>query len=125
MSAAFSPDSRGRKAGTQHRPLTFLDVARHIARNPSPCLVQVRIKHTVLCGRVVEVGSPTAPREFFKVHTALGEQWVTAWNARLCSGDGRCTCEAGKAAPEAAEPARAQRGLPPYSNTGVTLVVGA
>lgn len=116
-----------RKSGTQHRPLTFADVARHIARNPSPCLVQVRVKGAVLCARVIELGSATSEREFFRVHSALGEQWVPAANARMCSGDGRCCCEGGGV--EAAERSGAgtaqPSALPPLGNTGVTTVGAA
>lgn len=112
-----------RRAGTQHRPLTFADVARHVSRNPTPCLVQVRVKGVVLCGRVTEVGSPTSPKEFFKIDCELAEQWVTASNARLCSGDGRCGCE--RAAPAPAERSEAASGAAapsPLGNTGVTVV---
>ena len=44
-----------------------------------------------LCGRLAELcGSDV---ELFKVDTDIGTSYVTGRNIRLCSGDGRCTCE--------------------------------
>lgn len=109
-----------RRAGTQHRPITFVDVARHVARNPSPCWVQVRVKGVVLCGRLTEVGSPNSQREYFKVHTELGESWASARDVRMCSGDGRCACEPSRSANGAPATLPEREALPPYGNTGVT-----
>ena len=44
------------------------------------------------CGKVKEL---TVGRiEWFQVETMLGEGWFDGRNTRLCSGDGRCSCEA-------------------------------
>lgn len=99
--------------------MTASDVARHASRLPTPCYAQVRIKGAVLCARVVEVGTPSSPKEFFKVSTALGEQWVSGWNARICNGDGRCTCESAERPRASAASARALC-APPLGNTGTT-----
>lgn len=57
--------------------------------------VQIRIYDksgpVTLCGRLVEVAEGEAAR--FKVDTDLGAYWVQGRNARMCSGDGRCSCE--------------------------------
>jgi hypothetical protein len=106
----------------QQRPMTVSDVARHVSRLPTPCYAQVRIKGAVLCARVLEVGTPSSPKEFFKVATDLGDQWVSGWNARLCNGDGRCTCEsAAGAGKRSAAPAAPS----PLGNTGTTWEAGA
>lgn len=109
----------------QQRPLTFADVARHVSRNPSPCFVQVRIRDAVLCARVVEVGSPNSKTDFFRVHCAFGERWVSAWNARMCSGDGRCTCDGASDGAEALRAEPPTLAPAPLGNTGVTLVGAA
>jgi hypothetical protein len=62
--------------------------------DPQPC-VQVRrwcrSGPVTLCGRVtaLHVSDP----ECFVVDTDIGEVYATGRNVRLCSGDGRCTCE--------------------------------
>lgn len=58
-----------------------------------PLHVQVRKAGEVLCGRVVECYRPTWGGEWFKVRTELGVVSASSSNVRLCSGDGRCTCE--------------------------------
>ncbi len=45
----------------------------------------------VLCGQVAELNIHTG--EWFKVETTLGVLWARGQDLRLCSGDGRCTCE--------------------------------
>lgn len=66
---------------------------------PLPC-VQVR-KYTpdgppcTLCGQVVELSAGRL--ELFKVLTMISADWHQGRNVRLCSGDGRCTCEAEQA----------------------------
>ena len=58
--------------------------------------VQVRRYHPegayVLCGQVAELRENGA--EWFKVDTSIGPVWANGQHVRLCSGDGRCTCEA-------------------------------
>lgn len=83
------------------RPLTHREciavgnrvVAQH-GKDARPW-VQVRKHHKegpyVLCGRVVELGGNGA--EWFQVDTCIGPMWVEGQNVRLCSGDGRCSCE--------------------------------
>ena len=46
----------------------------------------------VLCGQVHELKGSDG--NWFKVDTAIGTYWVEGRNVRLCSSDGRCTCEA-------------------------------
>lgn len=58
--------------------------------------VQIRKRdpggHAVLCGQVAELDAGAA-EEWFKVETTIGSMWATGRNVRMCSGDGRCTCE--------------------------------
>lgn len=58
--------------------------------------VQIRRRQAVLCGRVLELGEHAERGEWFKVETAVGPIWAESRQVRLCSGDGRCTCEADK-----------------------------
>ena len=57
--------------------------------------VQVRRHHRegpyVLCGQLLELHSGES--EWFKVETMDGAVWADGKNVRMCSGDGRCTCE--------------------------------
>lgn len=55
--------------------------------------VQVRIKGGVICGQVEQLGEWAEAGEWFRVATPVGSRWVESRNVRLCSGDGRCTCE--------------------------------
>ena len=63
--------------------------------NSAPPWVQVQRYHPkgcyVLCGQVVELRENGA--EWFKVDTCMGPVWADGAHLRLCSGDGRCTCE--------------------------------
>jgi hypothetical protein len=45
----------------------------------------------VLCGQVAELAGDR--EEWFKVETTDGPAWSLGRHLRLCSGDGRCTCE--------------------------------
>ena len=60
--------------------------------------VQVRKRmggeQVVLCGQVAAVDAGPDSGEWFKVQTDLGTLWIESRNMRMCSGDGRCTCEA-------------------------------
>lgn len=106
-------------------PITFEKLAtfvteRHAAGQYGPIHVQCRVKGEVICGVVEEaaIGNQT---DFIRARTPLGVCWVSAWNVRACSGDGRCTCEA----PDRRDSARA--GAPegasaaPLGNTGVAV----
>ena len=57
--------------------------------------VQVQRHHSEgpyrLCAQVVAL--LTGGAELFKVDTAIDTFWANGQNLRLCSGDGRCTCE--------------------------------
>jgi hypothetical protein len=68
--------------------------AQNAARRPSTW-VQVRRHHRegpyVLCGQLIELRS--GETEWFKVETLDGAVWAEGKNVRMCSGDGRCTCE--------------------------------
>ena len=59
--------------------------------------VQVRKKfgdcRLVLCGQVIELDAGSSSGEWFKVSTNQGALWIESRNVRMCSGDGRCTCE--------------------------------
>lgn len=98
-------------------PLThraYLDACAAQAAAGRPPLrpwVQVRKRlggtPAVLCGRVVELDAGTSDGEWFKVETDVDPLWIESRNVRLCSGDGRCTCEA-----EERERAERQRGCP-------------
>ena len=47
----------------------------------------------MLCGRVIELAGDGTDAEWFKVETSAGPLWAQGRNLRMCSGDGRCTCE--------------------------------
>ena len=57
--------------------------------------VRVRRSHPVgpyvLCGQVVKLRDNGT--EWFKLETCMGPVWVLGAYLRMCSGDGRCTCE--------------------------------
>jgi len=50
-----------------------------------------RNRPETLCGRVADIAC--GDRDWFKVDTTTGSVWAEARNVRMCSGDGRCTCE--------------------------------
>ncbi|HSV70288.1 MAG TPA: hypothetical protein VLI72_09255 [Methylibium sp.] len=82
------------------QPLTHLGYLQACQLAERACLrpcVQVRKRFggeaVVLCARVVEIDAGSSDGEWFKVETALGALWVESRHVRLCSGDGRCTCE--------------------------------
>ena len=79
-----------------HRQCVAAGVQQAIGgANGARLWVQVRRYHPqgpyVLCGQVVELRENGA--EWFKVDTAIGSVWADGQHLRLCSGDGRCTCE--------------------------------
>lgn len=56
--------------------------------------VQARKRGETYCGRVVQLETFERAGECYQVETSTGKLWVSASNVRLCSGDGRCHCEA-------------------------------
>lgn len=103
-------------------PVTFQKLAefvsdRHAARQFGPIHAQCRVQGEVICGVVEEaaIGNQT---DFVRLRTAIGVRWVSAWNVRACSGDGRCTCEASATEGERSE--RTGADAAPLGNTGVT-----
>ena len=79
--AAVRAASEQRAQRPGHQPRIHVQVRRFDPQGPY-----------VLCGRLVEMAEHNG--ELFAVETAIGRQWVTGKNVRLCSGDGRCSCEA-------------------------------
>jgi hypothetical protein len=71
---------RQQAAGRDNRALPWVQVRRHHKEGPY-----------VLCGRVVELSG--SGEEWFKVETCAGPMWAQGKSVRMCSGDGRCTCE--------------------------------
>jgi hypothetical protein len=90
---------------------------RHAAGQFGSIHVQCRVKGEVLCGVVEEaaIGNQT---DFVKARTPIGVQWVSAWNVRACSGDGRCTCETAGGGGAPVSGAR-RASATPLGNTGV------
>ncbi|MDP9123060.1 MAG: hypothetical protein M3N82_00395 [Pseudomonadota bacterium] len=80
-------------------PLTLFGYSVHCSRyalehrRVARVFVQVRKQGATLCGQVLQCDHFDSG-EFFKVATQAGAQWCAARHTRLCSGDGRCTCEA-------------------------------
>lgn len=77
-----------------HRAYTGHFVTRALESGKTPVVhVQVRKKGETLCGIVLAIPDYSDNGEFFQVQTQLGVIWVESRNVRLCSGDGRCSCE--------------------------------
>ncbi len=97
----------GNQAAPMGRPLTHRDCLAGMpqATGRAACAapwVQVRRFHPagafVLCGQVIELSNHgDNGAEWFKVETCIGPLWAQGKNLRMCSGDGRCTCEGGAA----------------------------
>lgn len=86
------------------RPLTHEAYSRHCTtvavreRRVPVVHVQIRRRGATLCGQVVELGEFASDGQWFKVNTPdLGDVWAEHRQVRLCSGDGRCTCDEGQA----------------------------
>ena len=83
---------QGLAAGLPLTHQTYIAACNTELRRPN---VQVRRRFSgraeVLCGQVSELVS--SDQEWFKVDTWVGIVWADGRNVRLCSGDGRCTCE--------------------------------
>lgn len=84
---------RGQAAGLPLTHSAYIAASMHCKTAPR---VQVRKHHpegpVVLCAVVLELHDREG--EWFKVNTQIGPLWVEPRNVRMCSGDGRCTCEA-------------------------------
>lgn len=104
----------------------FLDffLGRVERGNASPVHVQFRKRGEVFCGTVLEAAPGQGDTDWIRVDSSVHRGWVPHKNVRLCSGDGRCRCEAdaGQDALRAAAPASASV---PLGNTGTTTVAGA
>ncbi|PTT89360.1 hypothetical protein DBR42_07920, partial [Pelomonas sp. HMWF004] len=61
-----------------------------------PVHVQIRKQGVTFCGTVRDAREGgEGGRPFFLIDSdQLGQVWCTGSQVRLCSGDGRCTCEA-------------------------------
>lgn len=88
--------------------------------NNETVFVQCRKRGAVLCGRLLRAVT-AGENEFVEVRTQIADLWVTAANTRVCSGDGRCSCEDGAESRQAHGSGFAV----PLGNTGTTTVEGA
>lgn len=83
---------RGQAEGLPLAHSAFIAASR--PGEPAP-RVQIRKYHPegsyVLCAEVRELHDRNG--HWFKVDTMTGLQWVESKHVRMCSGDGRCTCE--------------------------------
>lgn len=90
---------QGRSPCVQGEALTFEAYSAHMldvwkrTNLVRPVHVQVRKRGIVLCGRVVEASPGNVGSDWFKVDSYLGQLWFVGDNVRMCSGDGRCSCE--------------------------------
>jgi hypothetical protein len=77
-------------------PLTHAAYIAACGGMPPRPWVQVRKRHPdgpiVLCAKVAELVGGEG--QWFKVDTGIGPLYAHGENLRLCSGDGRCACEA-------------------------------
>lgn len=112
-------------------PLRYQDwlgyvTAENIRTGQVPVVrVQVRKRGVMFCGRVLEAAPASEGHsiDWFKVDSYLGQMWFPDQHVRLCSGDGRCTCEDEFDAarePRACAWPRAALTVPP-GNTGTTV----
>lgn len=101
-----------------------LDVYEHTGRVP-PVRVQVQKRGVTFCGKVLDASAGRDETDWFKVDCQLGQLWFPHEKVRLCSGDGRCTCEAPEGAEGRACAAPAPAGAVPLGNTGTTTEVAA
>lgn len=98
MISAHANDTLPVSGPLTHRAYTAHVVTAALQRAVVPIVhVQLRRKGAVLCGTVAEMVEDfnESGQEWFKVDCPLGRVWVESKNLRLCSGDGRCSCEAG------------------------------
>jgi hypothetical protein len=117
----------GNTVATMGRPLTHRDC---MARMPQAAgragsagpWVQVRRFNAggafVLCGQVVELNNDSdTGAEWFRVNTCAGPLWAQGKALRMCSGDGRCTCEPAPTQPPGATD---KTNRPPIGRAGST-----
>lgn len=97
MISAQDNSTVGRDGPMTHRVYTSVVVCQALS-GASPCVhVQFRRQGVTFCGRVAEMVEDfnQSGKEWFKVDSEqLGRVWVESKHLRVCSGDGRCTCEA-------------------------------
>lgn len=96
MISAQEQQSPGDLGPLTHRAYTGHFVSQSLATGRTPIVhVQIRRRGVTLCGTVAEIVEQFDEdrREWFKVDCALGRVWAESKNVRLCSGDGRCSCE--------------------------------
>ena len=102
MISAANTGSLDREGPLTHRAYTAFSVCKALQLGSAPVVhVQLRRKGVTLCGQVAEMvenfdqvdQAKRGGQEWFKVDCALGRVWVESRNLRLCSGDGRCSCE--------------------------------
>jgi hypothetical protein len=96
MISAHNTTERVQPGPLTHRAYTGHYVSQALETGRTPVVhVQIRRRGVVLCGTVAEMVDlfDQSGREWFKVDCQLGRVWVESRNVRLCSGDGRCTCE--------------------------------
>lgn len=97
MISAQNTTERVQLGPLTHRAYTGHFVSQALETGRTPVVhVQIRRQGVTLCATVAEMVEQFGPdqREWFKVDCQLGRVWVESRNVRLCSGDGRCTCEA-------------------------------
>lgn len=117
----------GNQAAPMGRPLTHRDCLAGMppTAGGADCAgpwVQVRRFHPagafVLCGQVVELSNDSdTGAEWFRVNTCAGPVWAQGKALRMCSGDGRCTCEPAPIPPPGAT---CQADRPPIEAAGST-----
>lgn len=110
-------DKTGKLATYMGQPLTHRDCLAHAPHGAMLLgiyrpMVQVRRSHPAgaytLCGQVCELSNDSETgAEWFKVKTCIGMVWAQGKALRMCSGDGRCRCEA-----EADDPTGATAAVP-------------
>lgn len=81
-------------------PFSHADHAAHVAavalstHEVRPVFVQFRRRGETFCGRILEAVHLHG-REWYRCRSAIDDAvFVQASNVRVCSGDGRCHCEA-------------------------------
>lgn len=79
-----------------HAAFAGHSVTRALESGKTPVVhVQIRKQGVTACGVVADLGEYSESGDWFKVQTDLfGLVWVESRQVRLCSGDGRCVCEA-------------------------------
>lgn len=103
MTPSIRRDSQAGNQTGQSQPLTHEAYSRHCSavavreRRVPVVFVQIRRHRATLCGRVIELAEFAAEGQWFKVETAIGQVWAEHRQVRMCSADGRCSCDEGQA----------------------------